>query len=419
MTLCLFAMTVWEFETGRIVNTEDYPPAPVAWVLNALDLVCYPLQCSPWRQWLGVQDHPWLSQSVPSIRANMLDLSTYPEYLQANDTEQPYSLASLYKYAFQTPDTSLGELTTPMTFGVVLVLMLVIRAVKAVLLPLFCRMGREAGRRTHGKKWEAENEERITKFGEYVYRLFFHSAISALGIYYFYDKEWWSMEGWHFTGTRSLFLGYPNQPILPGMAWYYIIQSAYNLDAMVSLLEISFDVKFRSKGMPVRITWSKTVRGDFSEMLVHHVATNLLIFGSSHCRLQRVGSMVFLVHDLSDVPVDLSKLANFLKWKVTTIVCFFTMTLVWMITRLYLLPAVIVWSVFTESHYVAATDLPPLLYICHRHFFYVLLSLLILLHATWFTMFVRMFLTLVSKNEVHDYSEHKNGEEAAKGKKQK
>jgi protein-S-isoprenylcysteine O-methyltransferase Ste14 len=112
-----------------------------------------------------------------------------------------------------------------------------------------------------------------------------------------------------------------------------------------------------------------------------------------------------------DVPVDLSKLANFLKWKVTTLACFGTMAITWLYTRLYILPVKIYWTTITKSHYLLESGTAPvLLYVCFRHFFYLFLGLLILLHAVWFTMFLHMFHTFIVKRDIHDYSEHKNGE---------
>jgi TLC domain len=112
-----------------------------------------------------------------------------------------------------------------------------------------------------------------------------------------------------------------------------------------------------------------------------------------------------------DVPVDLSKLANFLKWKATTALCFCTMAITWLYTRLYILPVKIYWTTITKSHYVLERGVTPVLcYVCYRHFFFMFLGLLILLHAAWFMMFLRIFRTLVVKRECHDYSEHKNGE---------
>ena len=195
------------------------------------------------------------------------------------------------------------------------------------------------------------------------------------------------------------------------MIWYYVVQAAYNLDAFISLLEMS--ITFHD-GM---LTWSEKKRGDFQEMLAHHVATNLLLFGSSARRFHRIGSMVFFVHDVSDVTVDLSKLANFLKWKATTIACFVTMTITWVVTRLYILPFVIFKTVLTKSHFLLADGASPLHYVCHRHFFYVCFALLISLHFFWFLMFLRMLKAMIMKNEVHDYSEHKHGEHQDGGKK--
>jgi hypothetical protein len=107
----------------------------------------------------------------------------------------------------------------------------------------------------------------------------------------------------------------------------------------------------------------------------------------------------------------MSKLANFLKWKRATAVCFFLMVLGWMMTRLYILPVTIYGSTLWESHYVLQTGkIPPVLYGFFRYFFFVGLGLLILLHTAWFAMFIKMGYMLIFKNEVHDLSEHKKGE---------
>jgi len=257
----------------------------------------------------------------------------------------------------------------------------------------------------------------------------YHFCISLYGIYFFLygggkGEPWWDFSWFSFFGdkrtrmaTLSLYDGFPYHQVKPGMAWYYLLQSAYNLDALLSLLELSFVVVWKSNSrFPFpRIEWSPTVRGDFREMFVHHVVTNLLVVGSSYCRLTRIGSMVFLVHDLSDVPVDLSKLANFLKYKYATIACFVSMSAVWFVTRLYVLPFVIYRSVLTQSHYVCARhEFPTVLYLNYRYQFYVLVAMLILLHAAWFAIFVRIFYTILTKMECHDYTEHKKGEKPHK-----
>jgi len=384
------------------VDLSAYPAAPFLFLSKLLDITCSSLECPNWRDYTPIFREQ-LSHKVGSLNEVIPTMLTYNDFLDGRES----TVSTMQEYAFQTPSTSLSVLTTPAAIMVLFVLVLFIRLLKSILLPFFSSVGRKAGRATHGKDWEAANEIRIVKFGEYVFRLLFHLVISIAGIYYFYDKEWWTV-----GGTPVLWRGLPFHPVEPGMTWYYLVQSAYNLDALVSLLELSTCLKLSlllEKKFP--ITWSKTVRGDFREMAIHHVVTNLLVIGSSHFRLSRIGSMVFMVHDISDVPVDLSKLANFLKWKTATVICFATMCVMWFIFRLCILPFVIYKSVLTESILILEDGrVDPKFYLTYRHFFYYLVGQIILLHIAWFVMFLRMGYLLVSKGEAHDLSEHKNGE---------
>jgi hypothetical protein len=348
----------------------------------------------------------WLSDRfrlAQPVSALLPPLTSYAEFRNG----EPPSTASLYQFAFKTPSTTLADLTSPSSLLMLVVLVLTLRQIKRLLLPFFSECGRKAARSTHGLKWEekTENAIRIVKFGEYVFRLFFHSFISIVGVYYFWDKEWWKT-----GGTVTLFRDYPHQDIQAGMIWYYLIQSAYNLDAMMSLLEMSLCLQ-KTSGILPRLVWSSDCRGDFREMFIHHVITNLLVIGSSFFRFTRVGSMVFLVHDLSDIPVDLSKLANFLKWKISTIVCFITMVVVWCMTRLGVLPFVIYNSVLYETWWVCESGvIDPIYYAHYKPIFVILIGMLILLHLAWFTMFLQMGWVIISKGEAHDLSEHKKGE---------
>ncbi|KAL3766014.1 hypothetical protein ACHAWU_002729 [Discostella pseudostelligera] len=381
-------------------------------------------------------------------------------------TQTSHLLSAYYTFAFQTNNTTLSTLTHPSTLVVLVVLVLLFRTMKKIFLPKFSSIGEQLGKVTHGAGWSENNQDRIQKFGEYVYRLLYHSAVSIYGVRYFHDKAWWKgggsgSGGGGGGGTMHLWIGHPNQVVHPGMAWYYLLQCAYNVDALFSLCELSFEIEYinpftyssaldflereqvvneRQRKEQVyklmassagegarrrhrqsvlwtplfRIVWSTNIRGDFREMMAHHIVTNALIFFSSYYRLTRVGSMVFLVHDLSDVPVDMSKLANFVKWKITTICCFVGMVVMWMITRLYIFPFVICRAVIVESYeYLVWKDgasLDPAMYNAYYLFFYALLGALVLLHLTWFLILLRIGWTLVSTGERHDYTEHKSGE---------
>ena len=313
--------------------------------------------------------------------------------------------SSLYEYLFHTDTTALATLFTPSGLGTVFLLAIFIRSIKAACMPRFQNIGRNAALKAHGDAWLNENEIRITKFGEYVFRLCYHSFISLVGLYFFWDAPWWDKSK---GGTVNLYTNFPQDPVKPSMAWYYLFQAAYNVDAMFSLLEISLKVKIfpNNSRMPMTIRWADTVRGDFNEMMVHHIVTNALVFLSSHFRQTRIGSMVFWMHDISDVPVDLAKLANFVKWHKATAAAFGLLCVMWFITRLYVLPVTIWLSVFTESAYLCEGNPAhfQVYYYGWMPIFLVLLAALIGLHVVWFSMFIEMAYKLIKHNEAVDVS---------------
>ena len=49
---------------------------------------------------------------------------------------------------------------------------------------------------------------------------------------------------------------------------------------------------------------------DFKEMIIHHIATILLLYFSWVANFPRVGTLVLLVHDAADVPMAVSKVGT-------------------------------------------------------------------------------------------------------------
>jgi len=433
------------------IDFTAYPPCLVAWPIFITDTICDHYLggfCSEWRSILPEALVSEASSSWFSVRHKMAktaneylpDLLSYQQFLDNSTTnadgfeEPPFSLSSMKRFAFATSSTSLASVLSWTSLIALVFLVLCIRLVKAKCMPVFSNTARTHCRKTHGPSWEKEkaNEQRIVKFGEYVFRLCFHSMISLVGIYLFYNSPWWASTLQFLTGggyntesgTKYLYIDFPFKPVEPGMAWYYLIQFAYNAEAMISLLEISFRLEFqpiqnqsnKQWQLPIRVYWSESCRGDFREMFVHHVVTNLLIIGSSFYRLHYIGSMVFVLHDISDIPVDLSKLANFLKWKTSTTICFISMCITWLLTRLIILPFIVWRTMIYESWLIFADHyIPPMYYNMFQPPFVFLLGFLILLHFFWFTMFIHMGYVLIRKGEHHDFSEHKNGEVDANG----
>lgn len=409
-----------------MVSLDDCPPGPLLLLLNITNSICLMLNCPNWRTYLPSALSPWLSYDLPKSVSETFAEHQYPDYATFLSTQQSENdslyehLSSLYKYAFQTPTTALADLTSKDSMIALFICVLIIRKIKSIALPYFCTVGRNVGRSTHGEEWEAQNEERIVKFGEYVFRFLYHCTLSIIGVYYFWDKPWWNQEQ---GGTKNFFLGFLDQPVEPGMIWYYFVQSAYNVDSLVSLIELSFTAKlqnpfkFRSKSFagiqsPLTIQWSTTCRGDFREMAAHHVITNMLVLGSRCFRLTRSGSAVIFIHDISDVPVDMSKLANYMKWKITTIASFVIMVIVWAYTRLGILPLSLFRSVLFESHLVVTHGgIDADFYYMYKPIFVCLMGGIIGLQIFWFFTILKIGYYLVFKNELHDLSEQKDGED--------
>lgn len=404
--------------TSKFEDASSLPPGPILFITMITDM-SIGLVFPEWRLWLpfnlGMAPDGMFSHDVSGILNYFRPLPSYGDYLQSSNQE--VGLQSLLDYAFSTPSTALGDLSSPTAMMTVFLLVLLFRKIKySFILPYFSAKGIQIGKATHGKGWVMDNEERIIKFSEYCLRLIYHFVVSVFGIYYFWDKPWWNPQQ---GGTKTVFVGYPEHEIEVGMTWYFLVQFTYNVEALVSLLELSLEVQFQNPlahhGIPIRIGWSKTCRGDFREMCIHHIITNMLVFISSTMRFTRIGSMVFLVHDISDVPVDLSKLANFVKWKKTTISFFVLMMLVWLATRMLIFPCVIMRSVFFETQFLMIKNGGIVKQVHHDAWKVVIAGLLVCILALqflWFGMMLKIGFVLVSKGETHDLTEHKRGEKS-------
>jgi hypothetical protein len=415
-------------------SPEFLAPGPILFLSLPADLVCEHA-CPNWRNhlpsFLGDPERGLIRHRCLDMMREWYGAAKYVTFSEFreqnynnnyhNDHGHGARDVSIVRVAWdflRADNTKLHDAFYPISLFIVLPLMvLALRYIKHRLcLPHFSAVGRRIGRATHGAEWEAKNEERIYKFGEYVFRLCFHSLISVYGLYYlcYVHADWW-------RDTNVMFAeGLVQQDIENPMIWYYFIQTAYNVEALLNIFELSFTFRNPWKhgvGWGKCIDWASTVRGDFREMFIHHLATNMLVMLSSSFQLTRAGAVVLFLHDVSDVPVDLSKLANFVKWKKTTIVCFVTMMVVWFVTRLVLLPYVPGYSIVFQCPQLLEEPIhmePSLLYSVYW-IFCSLCGLMFVLHLSWFGMFLQMGYVLLSKGEAHDLSEHKKGEMDATG----
>ncbi|KAG7468134.1 hypothetical protein MATL_G00139420 [Megalops atlanticus] len=204
------------------------------------------------------------------------------------------------------------------------------------------------------------NQERpgvLRKFREACWRFVFYISAFIGGLIALYDKPW-------FYDTREVWSGFPKQSMLESQYWYYVIEMSFYGSL---LLSVAFDIK----------------RKDFKEQIIHHFATLTLLSFSWCANYIRVGTLVMIVHDASDVLLESAKVFNYAKWEKTCNILFIAFAVVFMITRLIIFPF---WIIHCTWVYPVLSYPPFFGY----YFFNVMLVVLLLLHIFWAYLILRM-----------------------------
>ncbi|XP_029624005.1 ceramide synthase 2 isoform X1 [Salmo trutta] len=212
------------------------------------------------------------------------------------------------------------------------------------------------------ERWfrKRRNQDRpgvLKKFREASWRFVFYLLALIGGVVSLYDKEW-------FYDTREVWNGFPKQTMLDSQYWYYILEMSFYGSL---LFRVTFDVK----------------RKDFKEQIIHHLATLTLLSFSWCVNYIRIGTLVMLIHDASDVLLESAKLFNYAKWETTCNSLFVVFAIVFMVTRLIIFPF---WLIHCTWVY-PTLQYPPFF---GYYFFNVMLVVLLFLHIFWAYLILRM-----------------------------
>uniref|UniRef100_A0A672KIM3 Ceramide synthase 3b n=1 Tax=Sinocyclocheilus grahami TaxID=75366 RepID=A0A672KIM3_SINGR len=164
---------------------------------------------------------------------------------------------------------------------------------------------------TQVKRWfrSQRNQDRpglLKKFKEASWRLAFYLCSCFGGVLALYD-------------VSVLCVCVCFQSLLDSQYWYYIIEMSFYGSL---LFRVAADVK----------------RKDFKEQLVHHWATLTLLSFSWCANYIRIGTLVMLVHDTSDVLLESAKMFNYAGWETTCNSILVVFALAFMETRLIIFP---------------------------------------------------------------------------------
>jgi len=241
----------------------------------------------------------------------------------------------------------------------------------------------------------------MKKFCDQAWQFAFHAFFFLFELYILNtneDEAWWG-------DTKTCWVPHPSvQPLRPALKIFYISQLA-------SYIFLGFSHRF----------WEER-RSDYVIMFSHHISTTILVAGSYSNGYHRIGLLILLVHDISDLPVDMLKMLNYLKLEgfrgfFLVEIMFATVILSWAYLRLWIFPSKLIYSTLIESHHLAGRSahdgeiwkdlFPP-----GMPFWLVAnvcLSVLYVCHWVWFRLFLKLLIKVIRLGP------HKAGEDDYEG----
>lgn len=249
------------------------------------------------------------------------------------------------------------------------------------------------------KKKNNSNEQKITKFIEALWRTIFYGWFTIVGVktMLYPDVIPW------VTDNRELYLGWPEAHIASAAVMYYY--------------QIELGSYFH------QLLWTEVSRSDSIEMIAHHIITILLLTVSHSCSFHRYGTMLLILHDVSDVFLESAKCFNYIAQvpsrKHFQSVCdglFVGFVVSFFVCRLILYPKVFLINSFA---YAIPEYFKPYFYFAV--IILTLFSLLFFLHCFWFYLTIKMAIRILfpgedgvsdvrsdNEDEVDDFAEDLN-----------
>jgi hypothetical protein len=134
-------------------------------------------------------------------------------------------------------------------------------------------------------------------------------------------------------------------------------------------------------------------RTDYLEMFLHHSVTLYLMGGSYLFNVWETAAIVTYIHDFTDISVSIIKVLTETEYKITTAVVFVVHMIIWFYMRLVIFPHFIYITWVTPVDFGHWIIMPIYIF---------MLSCLALLHAHWFSLFIKLFIRYAKKGTTED-----------------
>ncbi|XP_041367609.1 ceramide synthase 2-like [Gigantopelta aegis] len=208
----------------------------------------------------------------------------------------------------------------------------------------------------------------MMRFRECSWHFIFYSISFTYGLIILWNKPW-------FSDTRYCWAGWPHQPVTNDLYYLYLMELSFYWSLIFTLV---YDVK----------------RKDFKEMVIHHVATMVLVYFSWVINFVRVGTLIFVIHDASDHWMAAAKMAKYCKRQMLCEFLFFTFLAIWVVCRLIFFPFWVLHTTYVELW----TEISGLGYAFYM--FNGLLFVLQILHIIWSYFIVRVLVQKIRCGKV-------------------
>jgi acyl-CoA-dependent ceramide synthase len=182
---------------------------------------------------------------------------------------------------------------------------------------------------------------------------------------------------------KELWRDSPHAPVAGPVKFYYLVQFAFYLHQVLILN-------------------AEARRKDHVQMMAHHVITIVLMFASYFGHFTRIGCVILLIMDWSDILLPMAKMFRYLAFSTVCDTVFGLFLLSWLITRHALFIVVIV-SAFVDIPAVVTFEWAPERGRYLSRTTWILLSTMLValqvLQVAWFWMICRVAWRVFTKGE--------------------
>jgi len=222
-----------------------------------------------------------------------------------------------------------------------------------------------------------EDADTAHKFSESAWKTCWYIFSLTLGLLLLSTRDWFpvTIHGWE---------GYPFERPDAFFQYYYMFELGFYVHSLI--VHFFFEIR----------------RSDFWLLFVHHVVTAGLIYFSYLLSYYKLGVLVLVLHDVSDIPLEAAKAASAMKKDDFATGCFIVLIVSWVITRLTILPFRVIYSSMFESIMIVPKDV-----IAFYYPFNIGICSLQVMHFYWFFLIVKIAWKRLRTSKLSDVREKK------------